>query len=60
MKKDQVRTGGVYIAKVSGNLVKVRIIGERAFKNGWTAENLETGRLIHVKSAQRLREEVTS
>jgi hypothetical protein len=60
MKKDEVRTGGVYLAKVSGRVVEVKILGERAFMRGWDAVNLETGRSVYIKSAARLRSEVHS
>lgn len=58
MRKAEIRTGGVYKAKVSGNVVEVRIVGERAFTKGWDAINLKTGRAVWIKSAARLREEV--
>ena len=58
MRKAQVRVGGKYTAKVSGRLVTVQLVGEKAWTNGWDAVNLETGRKIHIKSAAKLREEV--
>lgn len=57
MKKNEIKVGATYIAKVSNKLVKVQIVGARL--QGWTAKNLETNRLIWIKSAQRLRSEVT-
>ena len=54
MKKSEVKVGSVYAAKVSDNLVEVRIDGENRH-GGWTATNLATGKKVHIKSAQRLR-----
>lgn len=54
MKKDQVKVGGLYTAKVSDKLVTVRI--DRAHSGGgWNATNTATGKAIRIKSAQRLR-----
>lgn len=57
MKKNDVELGATYVAKVSGKQVRVRIDREGAY-GGWEAVNVETGRKIHVKSAQRLRRAV--
>jgi len=57
VKKNEVKLGGIYIAKVSGKLARVRIMLE-LYAGGWSAVNIETGRWIHVKSAARLRGEV--
>jgi len=53
MKKNDVKIGGVYTAKVSNRLVPVRIDAEKG--TGWSATNLATGKTIYIKSAQRLR-----
>jgi len=57
MKKDQVQIGGTYVAKVSGQLARVRIDAESRF-GGWDATNVSTRRKVRIKSAQRLRAEV--
>lgn len=57
MKKSEVRTGGVYVAKVSGTLTRVRIHRESRY-GGWEATNLATNRPVHIRSAARLRWEV--
>lgn len=57
MKKDQVQIGGTYVAKVSGQLARVRIDAESRF-GGWDATNVSTHRKVRIKSAQRLRQEV--
>ncbi|NLY01542.1 MAG: hypothetical protein GXY83_36080 [Rhodopirellula sp.] len=57
MKKDQVHIGGTYVAKVSGQLARVRIDAESRF-GGWDATNVLTNRKVRIKSAQRLRREV--
>jgi len=54
VKKHEVEIGGVYVAKVSGQLVTVRIDRESPY-GGWDATNLSTRRAIRVRSAARLR-----
>jgi hypothetical protein len=54
MKKADVQIGGTYVAKVSGNLVTVRIDRESPY-GGWDAVNLSTGRSVRIRSAARLR-----
>ena len=54
MKKNDVKVGGTYTAKVSDRLVSVRIDSAHS-KQGWNATNTATGKRIHIKSAQRLR-----
>jgi hypothetical protein len=54
MKKDQIKLGASYSAKVSDKLVTVRIDGENPH-GGWDATNLATGKKVRIKSAQRLR-----
>ena len=54
MKKADVKTGEVYSAKVSGNVVPVRIDRENP-RGGWEGTNLVTGKAVRIKSAQRLR-----
>jgi len=53
MKKNEVKIGGVYTAKVSDKVVSVRINAVKG--TGWSATNLATGKKIYIKSAQRLR-----
>jgi len=54
MKKSEVEVGGVYVAKVSGRLVAVRIDRESPY-GGWQATNLKSGRSIRIRTAARLR-----
>jgi hypothetical protein len=54
MKKAEVQINETYIAKVSGNLVPVKITGE-SLHGGWDAINTKTKKKIRIKSAQRLR-----
>jgi len=56
MKKNEVKIGGLYVAKVSDRLVEVRIDSTNTH-GGWNATNTRTGKHIRVKSAQRLRGE---
>jgi len=57
MKKNEVKIGGLYTAKVSDRIVKVRIDSTNTH-GGWNATNTATGKRIRVKSAQRLRKAV--
>jgi hypothetical protein len=54
MKKNDVMVGASYVAKVSGKLTRVRIERESPH-GGWEAVNVDTGRRVRIKSAQRLR-----
>lgn len=54
MKKNEVKIGEVYVAKVSDRLTEVRIDSTHTH-GGWNATNIRTGKRIRVKSAQRLR-----
>ena len=56
MKKNEVKVGGMYVAKVSDRIVTVRIDSTHS-KGGWNATNTRTGKRIRIKSAQRLRGE---
>ena len=66
MKRCDVRVGGIYIAKISGRLCRVRLDDENehtAWGNGrqttyWLATNLETGRSVKIHSAAKLRREI--
>jgi len=54
MKKNEVKIGGEYIAKVSDKLTTVRITGESRY-GGWDAVNQTTGKKVRIKSAAKLR-----
>lgn len=54
MKKNQVEIGGVYAAKVSGQVVPVQI-KEAAANGGWYAVNTKTGRAVRIRTAAKLR-----
>lgn len=56
MKKDDIKIGATYTAKVSDRVVPIRIDRENA-RGGWDATNLVTNKQIRIKSAQRLRGE---
>lgn len=57
MLKKDVRIGGTYACKVSGNLTTVRITSARV--KGWNAINTETNRPVRIPTAARLRGEVS-
>lgn len=58
MKAKEVGVGRTYVAKVSGVLTVVRLTGVSRF-GGWDAVNVKTGRPVRIKTAARLREEVS-
>ncbi len=57
MKKDEIKIGQCYEAKVSDRVVSVRI-DSASIHGGWNATNTATGKRIRIKSAQRLRRAV--
>ncbi len=57
MKKDEIKIGQCYEAKVSDRIVSVRIDSANSH-GGWNATNTTTGKRIRIKSAQRLRRAV--
>ena len=54
MKQSDVHIGNQYTAKVTHKLVVVEILAENPH-GGWDAKNLATGKMVRIKSAQRLR-----
>ena len=54
MKKADVQLGAVYLVKVAGNLVPVKIDREND-NGGWDGTSVKTGKAIRIKSPQRLR-----
>jgi hypothetical protein len=54
MKKNEIKIGETYMAKVSGRVVPVRILGESCY-GGWVGLNTQTNHRVRIKSAQRLR-----
>ena len=54
MKQSDVHIGKQYTAKVTHKLVVVEILNENPH-GGWDAKNLATGKMVRIKSAQRLR-----
>ena len=54
MKKNEVKVGRVYTAKVTNKVVQVRIDAESRY-GGWDATNLATGKKVRIQSAHRLR-----
>ena len=56
MKKDEVKVGRHYTAKVSGRMATIRIDAESP-NGGWSATNITTRKKVRIKSAQRLRRE---
>ncbi len=62
MRKDDVRVGATYTAKISDKVVPVRITQEKWTGDkhtGWIGLNTLTNRPVRIKSAAKLRAEVT-
>lgn len=57
MKKDEVKVGSVYAAKVSGRIVPVQIMNVSRF-GGWYGTNLATRKEIRIRGAAKLRVEL--
>jgi hypothetical protein len=61
MKLNDVKIGSMYEMKVSGRLVRVRVLTETlhrtlsGYRKGFTALNLTTNRVLNLRSAARLR-----
>lgn len=57
MKKTDVQINAIYLVKVAGNLVPVRI--DREHENGgWLGTSRKTCKQIRIKSPQRLRKRI--
>jgi hypothetical protein len=54
MKKNEVKIGHIYTAKVTNRMVQVRIDSVSKY-GGWDAMNVATGKKIRIKSPARLR-----
>ncbi len=54
MKTSDVHIGTQYTCKVNHKLVVVEILSTHP-NGGWDARNLSTGKITHIKTAQRLR-----
>lgn len=57
-KSDDIQIGHTYIVKVSGHLVPVRLVSVCSY-GGWIGRNLNTGREIRIRTAAKLRREVS-
>jgi hypothetical protein len=58
MKKDQVKIGATYTAKIPGGLAQVKITAEKwkgDKHEGWVGVNTATKRPVRIRSAQKLR-----
>lgn len=56
MKAKEVEIGKTYAMKISGRIVPVKILGTSPY-GGWSGKNLKTGRVVHIRTAGRLRGE---
>ncbi len=55
----EVKIGRYFAAKVSGKMTIVKIEAGSS-RGGWTGKNIFTNRRVHIKSAVRLRGDVTA
>ena len=58
MKKNDVKIGEAYMAKVTNQVVPVRIDAANP-SGGWDGKNVATGRKVRIESPQRLRRKCT-
>ena len=58
MTKSEVKTGRYYAAKVSRKMTIVKIEAGSSH-GGWTGRNIFTNRRVRIKSAAKLRGDVT-
>lgn len=61
MKKNEIKVGGIYMAKVNNKLQKVQVTDITTNYNdrtGYSLKNLETGRETHFRSAAKFHSEV--
>jgi hypothetical protein len=56
MKKDDIKIGTTYTAKITNRVVPVRIDAENPH-GGWDATNMATKKKVRIKSAAKLRSE---
>jgi hypothetical protein len=59
MRKNEIKLGATYVAKVSGSLTTVRLDCVAPY-GGWLGTNTRTGRQVHIATAGRLRSEVAA
>jgi hypothetical protein len=59
MRANDVKIGGEYLAKISGQQVHVRIVAEKP-SGGWSAINVPTGKKVLVPMARVIQSEVTN
>ena len=59
MTAAEVRIGRYYAAKVSGRMTIVKIEASIP-RGGWTGRNIFTNRTVRIKSAAKLRGDVTA
>ena len=54
MKREEVKVGGTYLAKVGARSVEVKIESENS-KGGWNAKSVASGKPIRLKDPKHLR-----
>ncbi len=58
MKQKDIKISSVYAVKVSGKIAPVRVTNVSIY-GGWDGRNVLTGRAVRLKTAGRLRHELT-
>ena len=59
MRKADVKVGATYLVKVSGRVVPV-LLEQPSSQGGWIGRNTVSGRQVRIKTAAKLRAEVTA
>jgi len=59
VKAKDVSIGNHYTAKISGEVVVIKLLSDWHGGRGWHGLNLRTGRTVHIKSAAKLRRAVS-
>ena len=59
MTKSEVKTGRYYATKISDKMTIVKIEAGSS-RGGWTGRNIFTNRTVRIKSATKLRGDVTA
>lgn len=58
MKRSEVQIGRTYVVKVSGQLAPVKLISASPY-GGWIGRNVRTGRDVRIRTAAKLRREIS-
>jgi hypothetical protein len=60
MKTAEIQIGKTYLVRLHGKFTRVRIDKTVSYGKGWTGTNLKTGREVRIRSAAKLRKELSA